>query len=250
MTLLVSVVNRSRTLADAEVLRALRAINRQLAEDVEPHWKFGARLRLDGVAGPARGRPAPPAGPRGDALLTIADRATAAGAGAEGYHDLGRGDVAVGFVFLDVCRAAGDAWTAALSHEAIELAADPLNNLLVQGPHPHDRRRQVFHAFELCDAVQAEGYEIEGVAVSNFVLPAYFATPAAPGVRTDFLGRPARGEALAPFGIAPGGSLTFYDPALRRARWTTATAPGDEPAERRVAAKRAAALTRLARRAG
>jgi hypothetical protein len=248
MGLDISVVNRSRTLADADVLRALRAINRQLAEDVEPHWKFGARLRLDGVAEPAKGRLAPAARPRGDAVITIADRATAAGSGAEGYHDKGRGDVAVGFVFLDVCRAAGDAWTAALSHEAIELMADPLNNLLVQGPHPRDRRRQVFHAFELCDAVQAEGYEVDGVAVSNFVLPGWFATPAVPGLRNDFLGRPQRGTVLAPFGMAPGGSLTFFDPALRRAKWTTATAPDDAAAERRVAARRAAGLTRIARR--
>lgn len=242
MALDISVVNRSRTLADADVLRAVRAINRQLADDLEPHWKFGARLRLDAVAEP------PPAATRGDAVITIADRPTAVGAGAEGYHDLGRGDRAVGFVFLDVCQAAGDAWTAALSHEAIELTADPLNNLLVQGPHPRDRRRQVFHAFELCDAVQAEGYEIDGVAVSNFVLPGWFATPAIAGARNDFLGRPARGEVLAPFAMAPGGSLTFYDPALRRSRWTTATAPDDDAARRRVEAKRAAGLTRMARR--
>ena len=95
-------------------------------------------------------------------------------AATEGYHDGNNADVPFGFVFLDACGEGADCWTVALSHEAIELVGDPLNNLLVQGPHPTDHRHLVFHQFELCDAVSGEFYEIEGVKVQNFVLPGWF----------------------------------------------------------------------------
>jgi len=248
---LISVINRSRVLSDAQVQRAVRAINRQLAEDFEPHWKFGAQLRLDSAQErpTARvGRIALPRlpGRRGDAVIYLLDRASIRDA--EGYHDRNNGDVPFGFVFLDVCKACGDDWTVALSHEAIELVGDPMNNLLVQGPHPHDHRHLVFHMFELCDAVQAESYELDGVRVSNFVLPGYFARATVPGARNDFVGRPVRGELLAPFGIAPGGYLCFYDGRRRGDKWTSVMADGDAVAAQRLAAKTGAKLGRVSRR--
>ena len=86
-----------------------------------------------------------------------------------------------------------------------ELVGDPLNNLLVQGPHPMDHRRLVFHQFELCDAVSGECYEIEGVKVQNFLLPGWFARNTVAGARNDFLGRvePKHDDA-AGMGIMPG----------------------------------------------
>jgi len=211
--MLISVVNRSRHLPDAELQRAVRAINRQLAEDFEPHWQFSARLRVDGAGRAAHapdGEVSLPRlpGRRGDAVIYLQDEPTVE---AEGYHDKNNEDVPFGFVFLDVCRQGGDDWTVALSHEAIELVGDPMSNLLVQGPHPRDRRHLVFHTFELCDPVQAETYEIDGVKVSNFVLPGWFVRAHVPGARNDFLGRPEAGKALEPFAIAPGGYLCFWD---------------------------------------
>jgi len=40
----------------------------------------------------------------------------------------------------------------------------------------------------MCDAVQAETYKIDGVEVSNFVLPLYFTGSEEVGGRNDFLG--------------------------------------------------------------
>ena len=60
------------------------------------------------------------------------------------------------------------------SHEALELVGDSEVNLLVQGPHLADAKRTVFDWYEMCDEVQAETYEIDGVVVSNFLLPLYF----------------------------------------------------------------------------
>jgi hypothetical protein len=252
-SMLISVVNRSDTLTDAHLQNAVRAVNRQLEEDFYPHWQFGARLRVDSAGRVPTQRekkidlPTLP-GRRGDAVLYIADKATLALT--EGYHDGNNDDVPFGFVFLDACSSGADDWTVALSHEAIELVGDPLNNLLVQGPHPTDHRHLVFHQFELCDAVSGEFYEIEGVKVQNFVLPGWFTRKAIAGARNDFLGRAEPGLSLPPFGIAPGGYLMFWDEkAPEGKKWTPHYDTGDGMAARKVAAKQAAMLSRMARRA-
>jgi len=38
-------------LSDEQLHRAIRAINRQIAEDFAPYWGFGAQLRLEGKTG-------------------------------------------------------------------------------------------------------------------------------------------------------------------------------------------------------
>ena len=67
----------------------------------------------------------------------------------------------------------------------------------------------------MCDAVQDEPCEIDGVAVSNFVLPLYFTSGDELGGRNDFLGTVRQGgTTLQSFGINPGGYVGFYDPQL------------------------------------
>ena len=250
--MLISVVNRSKVLTDAKLQDAVRAINRQLEEDFYPHWQFGARLRVDS-AGRVPSQhlrkvelPLLP-GRRGDAVLYIEDEATMALT--EGYHDGNNADVPFGFVFLDACSDGANDWTVALSHEAIELVGDPLSNLLVQGPHPEDRRHLVFHQYELCDAVSGEFYEIEGVKVQNFVLPGWFSRKVIKGARNDFLGRPRSGQSLRPFSVAPGGYLLFWDDRKPEGKkWTPFYDTRDGMAERKVQQKLANKLSRMARR--
>ena len=61
----------------------------------------------------------------------------------------------------------------------------------------------------MCDAVQAEQYEIDGVPVSNFVLPLYFTGGDELGGRNDYLG-----TTLQSFGVNPGGYVGFFDANL------------------------------------
>jgi hypothetical protein len=68
----------------------------------------------------------------------------------------------------------------------------------------------------MCDAVQDERYLIDGVEVSNFLLPLYFTASAERGGRNDFLGRRHNGKTLLSFGVNPGGYIGFYDPAKKR----------------------------------
>jgi phospholipase C len=201
----ISVVNRTHTISDLELHRVVRAINRQIAEDFAPYWGFGGRLRVEGRASGRLDSKAL-ADMRGDAILYLLD--SAADADALGYHDRNARGVPFGFVFLDLCVQLGDPWSCTLSHEALELIADPQCNLLVRGPHPlNPARPDVYHYFEVCDAVQAQVYEIDSVCVSNFVLPAYFSPNEAQGTRTDF-----SGTGLRSFEVNPGGYIGFFDP--------------------------------------
>ncbi len=249
--MLISIINRTQHehgLSDADVQQAVRAINRQLAEDFEPHWQFGARLRLDasfertkdgGEKALVREMPQR----RGDAVVYLVDGSSVADA--EGYHDRNGGDVPCGFVSLDACRECNDPWQMTLSHEVLELVGDPMANLMVQGPHPHERHKLVFHTFELCDPVQADSYEIDGVPVSNFVLPAWFTRGDAVGGRNDFIGRRRDRAPLESFRMAPGGYLCYWDPQRDGDKWTHVMA--DAQAESRLAAKAKTKLGRMRR---
>lgn len=62
-------------------------------------------------------------------------------------------------------------WTLIASHELIEMLIDPHDNeqaLMASGPV----------AYEPCDPVEMQSYLVNGIEVSDFVLPAYFAEAA------------------------------------------------------------------------
>ncbi|WLI91397.1 hypothetical protein Q4S45_09840 [Massilia sp. R2A-15] len=201
----ISVVNFTHTIADLELHRVVRAINRQIAEDFAPYWGFGGSLRVEGPAG-GNIDVAALQEMRGDAILYIVDSARSDDA--LGYHARSLRGIPYGFVYLDLCAELGDQWSTTLSHEALELFADPYCNLLVKGPHPGGAGvPEVYHYFEVCDAVQSQVYEIDSVTVSNFVLPNYFSTDESASARRDF-----SGTALRSFNVNPGGYVGFFDP--------------------------------------
>lgn len=237
--MIITIVNRSKSLSDEDILNALRAINRQIKEDFEPYWSFGATLRLEGAVGKQANKATLPE-MRGDAIIYLADKADVEGA--LGYHEANFRGIPYGFVFTALCKQLEESWTATLSHEALELIGDAQGNLLVQGPHPTDKHKEVFHWFEMCDAVQSETYEIDGVEVSNFVLPLYFTPGEQQGGRNDFLGRLTKGKGLHSFGVNPGGYIGFYDP--QTGKHETYSAPDDKKAQERIKIKTAARFGR------
>lgn len=242
--MLISVVNHTAgRIRDEEAQVAIRAINRQIAQDFEPYWSLSAELRLEG---PVTKRPTKVTLPelRGDAVLYLWDKVDPDGA--LGYHEANARGIPYGFVFIDLTEELEEKWTVTLSHEALELIGDPEVNLLVAGPHPDDGRRQVFHWYEMCDAVQEETYTVDGIDVSNFVLPLYFTRDAEPGSRNDFLGRRHDGRALTSFGINPGGYIGFFNPKTRKHE--TYAIEGDERARQRLRIKSKAQRTRRSMR--
>ena len=230
--MIISVINvTAGALSDAVLQRAIRAVNRQIEGDFAPYWGFAARLRLEGKTGTKK-RGLDQADMRGDAVLYVHDVARIRDA--DGYHNANFSGIPYGFVFLEVSKKLKEDWTVTLSHEALELLADPEANLLVQGPHPKERKRRVFHWFEMCDAVQDESYEIDGISVSNFILPLYFTSGDERGGRNDFLGTVTNGKTLKSFAVNPGGYIGFFDPKAD----ADVTFPADERAAERLAIKR------------
>jgi hypothetical protein len=238
--MLISVVNHTDgKLSDEAVQDGIRAVNRQIAEDFNPNWSMGAELRLEGAIGKDPDDAKLPE-LKGDAIIYLWNEVDVEDA--LGYHEANAAGTPFGFVFTELVKQLKEPWTVTFSHEALELIGDPEANLLVAGPHPEDPKKEVFHWYEMCDAVQDETYKVDGVAVSNFVLPLYFTQFAEVGGRNDFLGRLTKGKALQSFGINPGGYIGFYNPKTRE--HDTFSLKGDRRARERQKIKSRAQLTR------
>ena len=207
--MIISVINHTKDIPDEDVHTALRAINRQIEFDFQPYWSLGATLRLEGKAGKKPNRETL-SDMRGDAVLYLWDESDVDDA--LGYHESNHRGIPFSFVFSQLAKELKEDWSVTLSHEAIELIGDPEVNLLVQGPHPVTGK-DVFHWYELCDAVQAESYQIDEIGVSNFVLPLYFTGTEERGGRNDFLGRRGKDDkTLESFKVNEGGYIGFFNP--------------------------------------
>ena len=200
---IISVVNFTTALGDAEVQNAVRAVNRQISEDFASVWGSSWELRLHASSvDPSDPESLVEEPVHGEGVLYLVEESHLEGA--LGYHALNNKERPYGFVFM----IAPDEWTTTLSHEALELIIDPTVNVLVPGPDPRPGQANnvVLHAYEVCDAVERTSYEIDGVRVSNFITQQWFFPGNAPGTRNDFLG-----VGVASFGATPGSHLAFFD---------------------------------------
>jgi len=242
--MIISVVNHTHgSLKDEEVLHAIRAINTQVTEDFEPYWSMGARLRLERRT-ERRSDPQPGADLRGDAIIYLWDKI--APDDALGYHDKTDRGLPYGFVFTELADQLKEDWRTTLSHEVLELIADPEANLLVRGPGPSGHNGVAYYWYEMCDPVQDESYYIGDVPVCNFVLPLYFTSGNEIHGRNDFLGRSHPGGTLSSFRVNPGGYLGFYDPDTGKPGMLKR--PGDQRAQERLDIKAKALAARGASR--
>jgi hypothetical protein len=237
--MIISIINHTN-LKDEDIHHAIRVVNRQIEEDFEPYWSLGAKLRLEG-RGDLKPEIEDPSDMRGDAIIYMWDDENVENA--LGYHDQNHRGIPFGFVFTRLSESLGESWTVTLSHEALELIADPEVNLLVAGPHPTESI-DVFHWYEMCDAVQAETYKIDEIDVSNFVLPLYFTGSEELGGRNDFLRRHYDGKTLESFKVNPGGYIGFFNPVT--GQHETYSMKGDKAAQKRIQIK---SLLKCARRA-
>ena len=209
----ISVINHTNgRLSDPRIQKVLRAINRQIKEDFEPYWSMSAELRLEGrsVSKPSEAKHPDL---RGDAIIYLWDKVSKKDP--LGYHDLHFKGIPYSFVFVQIADQIGESWTVTLSHEALEIIADPEVNLWVEGPHPDypkNPKKNVLYWYEVCDAVQGDTYTLDGIEVSNFVLPLYFTSGDEFEGRNDFLGKIYAGNTLKSFSVNPAGYVPYYDP--------------------------------------
>ena len=135
-----TIANLSKTVSSQDFQSAVRAIARQVAEDFFPEWGIGATL--SGVTTNLKdGKLAPVAGHR-SAIIYVGESSNDPTTGVDnalGYHSDNHKNVPYGFIYLDVCKEAGENWTVTLSHEVLELLADPTAVTTITGKAPHGK---------------------------------------------------------------------------------------------------------------
>jgi hypothetical protein len=76
-----------------------------------------------------------------------------------------------------------------------EWFVDRYLNLWADGPEGH-------YAVEICDPVEEDVYDIDGVSVSNFVTKPFYSPLAQPNTQFDYLRKLTKG-----FSVSPGGQI-------------------------------------------
>jgi hypothetical protein len=198
----IAITNASTCLTEAQVEAVLPALQKQASIDFRAYWQQDCTLSFL---------------PNGQALtggwwqIVIVDNPDQAGA--LGYHEMTSQGTPLGKVFAKLDMQSGSSWTVTLSHELLEMLADPWINWCAMGS---DSR---IYALEVCDAVEADdlGYKIDGVLVSDFITPAWYEPTCAD--RLDF-----RKHVSKELELVRGGYMSVFDPT---SGWTQINARGD-----------------------
>lgn len=200
----VSVLNRSdkSIVTDHELERFVRhGLQEQVSGNFAPHWKIDAEVKFAEK-------------PHRDSwwlvILNTTDQRDWLG-----YHLTDSG-LPLAKVFAKSVKDADSAWTVSVSHELLEMLADPYCNRMVCDPsfdpqhlpRPGDKQA-VFYALEVCDPCSADenGYKIasDSYTVSDFVLPSWFESETDRQQFVDY-NRKIQG----PFNLATGGYCGVY----------------------------------------
>ncbi len=123
-----------------------------------------------------------------------------------GYHHLTPEGLPLSKIFVESTLRAGQKVSVTASHELAEMLVDPAINLCAIGPEG------LIYAYETADAVEEEEFLVDGIAMSDFVYPAFFEGFRKPAsVQFDYLKKVRR-----PFQILKGG----YMPVFKNGKWT------------------------------
>jgi len=141
---------------------------------------------------------------KGAWALAFLDRADVANA--LGYHDLTPDGLPLSKVFVQTTLQARQKVSVTACHELAEMLVDPAINLAATGPG------NAFYAYETADAVEEVEFTIDGIAMSDFVYPAWFEGFRKPGsAQFDYAKRVKR-----PFQILAGGYMSVF----KNGKWT------------------------------
>jgi hypothetical protein len=89
--------------------------------------------------------------------------------GALAYHDLTPAGLPLSKVFVKTTIDDHELVSVSTSHELVEMLVDPAINMMTTGP---DSR--TMYAYESADPVEALSFDVNGIAMSDFVYPSYF----------------------------------------------------------------------------
>ncbi len=188
----IAIINKARANLGVKIDPLIAALQKFVDEHFVPVWGTPARLvKSSGFI-------------KGAWAIVFLDNADEAGA--LGYHDLTPDGLPLSKVFVKTTLANGEKVSVTACHELAEMLVDPAVNLCSTGP------KNLLYAYETCDAVEEEEYEIDGIPMSDFVYPSWFEVFRKTGsTQFDYLNRVRR-----PFQILKGG----YMPVFRNGKWT------------------------------
>ena len=168
------------------------AIQRQITEDFTPWWGIAGNVvafaKLEDV-------------PHDYFVIQLVGSLTQPGI--EGFHYLDQLGEPHALVRVD-----HEHWSMAVSHECLEMIADPSGSLTRTAPPPGQSAGAVEYLQEVCDPCQHfnYGYELNGIAVSDFYGPDYFDAQTKAGDQYCITGK-----LPGPRTVLPGGYLSYRD---------------------------------------
>lgn len=163
------------------------ALQQQVDNDLAPTWNVRADISVLALGA---------AIPQDTLPLNIVDSL----AGPAGVHADYQGQVSAAAVN-------DDQLSITLSHELLEMLVDPSGTRKIKAADldPYSAGQQVSYLVEVCDPVVVYSYDIDGVPVSDFVLPSFYEPTAAGPV--DFAGFLSR-----PLTVPLGCYISWLDP--------------------------------------
>ncbi len=150
----VACINKATVALGVDFDKLIPALQKFLDEHFVPVWGTPATLVK---------ATKPLVGAWSIAFLDDADAANALG-----YHDLTKNGLPLSKIFVKTTLADGQKVSVTACHELAEMMVDPAINLWADGPGGS------LYAYEMCDAVEEDEFVIDGIAMSDFVYPAYF----------------------------------------------------------------------------
>ena len=188
----IAVINESTAITSSAVKHMVPAFSSQWNKELNDAWGVG-QAEFNFVD---KGVTPPPS----CWWVVFVDDATQADALA--YHDLTDEGLPISFVFVKAILADNASVSVAATHEICEMAVDPWLNTACQDD------QGTFWACEVCDPVEDEqyGYEIDGVLVTDFVTPDWYAPKNEKG-DIDY-----KRHARNPFDVLSKGYAQKFDP--------------------------------------
>jgi hypothetical protein len=186
----IAVINESENLSADDLARASAAVQKQVTNDFGPVW---------GVTATVDAFPSLESMPFGYWPVVVRDDI---GINVPGVHLSDGGEKAFALVLFT-----GSRWAMNLSHEILDMLADPFGNTFLTGPSVRADQGSVEYLVEVGDPCQSEdcGYAVNGVLMSDFVTPAFYKSHG-PG-RYSFAGHVTEPRTVRPFSY-----LTWKEP--------------------------------------
>jgi preprotein translocase subunit SecE len=214
--ILVALVSEVKEVGAEDLALVAKALQKQVTRDLAPIWNITATIE-----------PFPALDQVPKNYWPIIIKRDINMAGAAGFHSDQAGQP---FAVVQYSTVRND-WTLTTSHELLDMLVDPLGRRMINvaSPDPADKGKVVGVLVEIATPVETAdcAYSIDGVLVSDFVTPAFFALSASEGVKYSF-----NGSAKSPMKILKNGYMSWIDAAsqeLHQVTWF-----GNEPVYRSI----------------